>query len=125
MNFTPVDPNATEEVKKVLSFFADIEGKGIITGQLTLTCVNSTCMNMPLRWTNCRNCMRWNEGQAYIEFSRKKQIEWEEDRTVAARSFLWVQGAECHLCGDIDRLWKISGYLFLQWYTANQRGGQT
>lgn len=72
MNFTPVDPNATEEVKKVLSFFADIEGKGIITGQLTLTCVNSTCMNMPLRWTNCRNCMRWNEGQAYIEFSRKK-----------------------------------------------------
>ena len=38
MNFTPVDPNATEEVKKVLSFFADIEGKGIITGQHTQTC---------------------------------------------------------------------------------------
>ena len=66
-----------------------------------------------------------NEQNNKVEFSRKKQIEWEEDRTVAARSFSWVRGAECHLCGDIDRLWKISRYLFLQWYTANQRGGQT
>ena len=38
MNMSPVDKNAIREVKDVLTYFAQIEGKGIITGQHTQTC---------------------------------------------------------------------------------------
>lgn len=34
---TPVNQNAIREVKEVLAYFANIEGKGIITGQHTQT----------------------------------------------------------------------------------------
>lgn len=36
-NVTPCNPNASEEVKAVLQYLSDISGKGIITGQHTLT----------------------------------------------------------------------------------------